>query len=490
MPDAPPAWPERTDLVRSGLALPDLALPDLAVPDTAVLDLAVLDLARFTAAIRGGAPFVALLGGLEQGAVVDAAVDELRDEPIAFVRIDNPLRAPLTLERLVFQLTSGDSSGAHDQPERVWQALLNHVAGKERLVLVVGRAETLAFSALLFLQSLPGLREKGAPPVQIAFTGAPEFHALLADNRLRVLRDALSPPPAPPVLPAAAAPSGTGKGRARVTLLAGVGAVLAMLAVLVAVLAGHLRDNGAPVATAQAPREVETVPTPAPPVPPSPTARADAAPASALVPTPEASPPAPNLGAPADTPPADVAVAEPPPVPAPPAESAENARARLYREFTAFLEQRGMAGRLSRSDRQALFEEYLARHRTTAAAPGPVAASPAGSAEPGRQADLPRIAAQLHVVLMVPPDSASGEASAERLAGPLRDKATDVATRLAPAGIAVPTIRYFFPDDRGPALSLARDLPAPGDGDWVVEDMTSAPARPDAGTVEVWLPRN
>ena len=207
-----------------------------------------------------------------------------------------------------------------------------------------------------------------------------------------------------------------------------------------------------------------------------------------------AAPPAPPLAAgeesapaPPNTDPPPAPEAPPPAVP-PPAAAAEDlpaARTRLFREFSAFIDARGLAGRLSRSEREALFEEYLARRYAATAPIGPNLGAPAAAATVPEPAPPP--IAKPEVVLFFRAGRPGAEALANEDAVLLRHQTPDVNIRPAADGPTVPTVRYFRPGDRSFALAIALALPSTT-LDWHVMDLSGAADSPARPTIEVWLP--
>jgi hypothetical protein len=151
-------------------------------------------------------------------------------------------------------------------------------------------------------------------------------------------------------------------------------------------------------------------------------------------------------------------------------------RDRLRREFDAFLDQ-STAARLTDSQRELLFEQYLAqRHAPVSVA---AAVTPAAGAHTGTVAG--------HVVIHYPAGSGSGAAEADRLRAMLGAHAEHVETRAGSGDAREPVIRYFFVEDEAAAKAVAADLKTAGVA-WHVQDSTTDRPRPSRGTVEVWLP--
>ena len=446
------------------------------------------------AAIRAKVPMMALLGGPKQAARVEIAIRELAGVHIGFIRISNPLAAPLSLERLVLQITRHKADEVRrDKAERVLRALIAQSGTRRQVVVVVEQAETLTPKALEFLHGLPGLSHPSLVPVQVALVGTPELGARLADNRTYIIRDPADPAPATAgqtPIPAAQAPrpSASRKGRPRfeVPLLAGLG-LCAVVAILFMIHGpfqpGTIPHSPTPPSTLT-PTETQA---PSSPTASEPQQTAAAAPqdlpvAPSIQPAgqqPTETPPALAQASPQASP-AELPAPEPPASPStPPLEDAATARARLYREFTAFLNTRSLGRRLLQAEREALFQDYLARHQ--AAPPSPQTAAPA-------EVETSRIPGEPRVLLFFASGSDLDRMAAEHQAELLRNRVAGLELQPAPAVPAIPTIRYEFLADRTAAFALAQTTLAQG-GEWQVEDMTASPKRPEPGMIEMWLPR-
>lgn len=170
---------------------------------------------RFSAVLHGGADAAhALLAAAGPGTRV--------------VRVGNPLRAPLTIERILIQ--SGQMEAGlltDDAADQAMHRLCHRRDGEARVLLAIDQAETLSPAALRTLVRIAAPSGPPRPPqgsvqadLHVVFIGTPAFAALLAAPGLEPLRDALShldarpgdaptpdpgPPPAAPVVPDPAA---------------------------------------------------------------------------------------------------------------------------------------------------------------------------------------------------------------------------------------------------------------------------------------------
>lgn len=428
---------------------------------------------------------MALLGGPKQAAEVEIAIRELAAAHIGFVRISNPFVSPMSLKRLVLQIARDETDEARrDNAERVLRALIAQSDARRQVVVVVEQAETLTPKALEFLHGLPGLSHPSLAPVQVALVGAPALGARIADNRTYIIRDPADPAPATAVQAPALAlqtprPCASRKGRPRseVLFLAGLG-FCGVVAILL-MIHGPFQPDAIPRSPTP-PRTPTEMQAPSSPGSSEPQQTATAAPQ--VLPVAPLTQPAGQQ--PTETP---LALAQAPaaglPVPEPPfalpLEDAATARAQLYREFAAFLDTRSLGRRLPQAEREALFQEYLARHQATPSSPQAAALA---------EVETSRIPGEPRVLLFFASGSDPDRAAAERQAELLRDRVAGLELQPALAVPAIPTIRYEFPADRTAALALARTTRAQS-GEWQVEDETASPKRPEPGTVEMWLPR-
>jgi hypothetical protein len=419
-------------------------------------------------------------------ATLDAAIARLNSDRVATIRIRNPLAAPLSFERAMLQLAPENS----DQDvlslmgkRSLVSAMTARAAGRPCLLVVVEQAETLTVSALTLLELLSGLEIPDVDRVRVAFLGGPAFDRLLSEPRFQTARDHSAWLAAPrdahlPQADTAAAPiavlpsvDSSPVRQRRLIKIFGAAAVAVVVLLAVAIWPGSPPTTDAPVSLpALAQDEPASAPTPQEEVTQasSPVVAAAIPPSRSVLPAEEALVPPPVEPAPPSA--APPAVAEDPVV----------ARARIFREFNAFLEARGLAGRLSRSDREALFQEYLVRHHT-AAAP---AVAPAASNRPEAS-----VASELPEVLLffkaTQPDI---EGTANEIAATLRSQVPDVTLHRVSESLSDPIVNYFRPEDRDLALSVALSLPRAAT-EWKVVDMSGTAGRPTRPTIEVWLPR-
>ncbi len=169
-------------------------------------------LSLLAAARPGGAPCVTVLLG--SGPAHEEAVRSLLATlaPGArVIRVGNPLRSPLTIERILIQGGRIETGLLPDDvAEQALQRLCQRRDGESRVVLMIEQAETLGTSALRILSRLvaPGGRPSlgAAALLQVVFVGQPSFKQLVKDKAAAAIRDALASPAAIPLPPAGIVP--------------------------------------------------------------------------------------------------------------------------------------------------------------------------------------------------------------------------------------------------------------------------------------------
>ena len=163
--------------------------------------------------LRGGASLSVLL--IDDHAHREAALQGVLSglpPSTRVVRVGNPLRAPLTLDRILIQLAGPESDLPSGEDARtVLGTVMQHHAGAAHVLLCIEQAETLhaaGLSDLLvaahpFVAPTPeAAADPGSPALQILFTGTPGFAAVLAHEGMEALRDYLAISPIDVALPA------------------------------------------------------------------------------------------------------------------------------------------------------------------------------------------------------------------------------------------------------------------------------------------------
>ena len=154
----------------------------------------MLDLITAVDSLETGHPFAAVLheaDDMREGALRDA-VAAAAGPGTRTIRVGNSLSSPLTIERLVFQLSGAREDGLSVTNSTIGQ-LCAPRAGERRVVLVIEQAETLDGAALRALQAA-GLEARNFEhPLQVLFAGKPAFLSLLRDPDLALIRYTVMP---------------------------------------------------------------------------------------------------------------------------------------------------------------------------------------------------------------------------------------------------------------------------------------------------------
>lgn len=113
------------------------------------------------------------------------------------IRVGNPLRSPLTMERILIQGGQPEVGLLADNAaEDALQRLCLRRPSESRVVLVIDQAETLSASAIRILSRLvaPGGRPSAgmAAVLHVVFVGLPSFKQLVKDKAATPIREALS----------------------------------------------------------------------------------------------------------------------------------------------------------------------------------------------------------------------------------------------------------------------------------------------------------
>lgn len=424
------------------------------------------------AALAGDAALIVLAANTSVAAL-EAAVAGLDPEQVATARIRNPLAAQLSVERAMLQLAPEDEGDLIlDDAGRLVRAVTARASGRPCLLVIVEQAETLTSSALALLQILPDIQAPGVGRVRVVFHGTTKFRALLEDPRFHSIRDSEIAPRAPATVTPQLGllPASRLQGTGRNILVATAAAALVIVVAVVLAVSQSPTERPPTIKSILASRPIEMGGSTPPallrdqasePVP------------QAIASVPPISPLAPSAPAPSGSPPETFT----PSVSVPTvAEEPAAARARVFHEFNTFLKATGRGGRLSRSDRETLFQEYLVRRQTAAAR---ASALIAGS-QPGAASVQPEI------VLFFQSSARGAEALAEREAASLRERMPNVILRPSIDDIPNPTVSYFRPEDRDIALAITTMLP-PAE-DWTVVNLSGAPSEPAPAIIEIRVP--
>ncbi len=309
--------------------------------------------AEAVASLRSGQDFTHVLveDPRLRSAATEAILAAIADEDTRVVRAGNPLRSPLTIERLLIQAVGPDAGltaglGADRDPAELTRLLAEAHPDGSRLILVVEDAETLDAEAVRVLRLMSRSFRQGRPVVQVLFAGHPSFRKAWDGDAQAAAPVAAAPVRngAPSAMPASAPatrwrPTWLIAALIPAMLLAGAGAYW-----LAYPGAFRARPSSPPPAVQRA-----TLPAPAP----------SAAPASPATPAPPATPASPATPA-------------LPATPAPPAAADPDLAARLRAEFDQFLAASGQtAARLTDAQRETLLKEFMAWRARTQTPPTP-----------------------------------------------------------------------------------------------------------------------
>ncbi len=144
---------------------------------------------------RLDAPFFALLleDDHERTAALSVLLARLSGAETRVIRVGNPLRSPLTLDRILIQVAGPEGEVFTGDDARLLVRAIAARQGQEtRVVLLIEQAETLHPKVLRSLQAMaPYFAEPEQATLQVVFVGRPAFRALLGGDELAPLREAL-----------------------------------------------------------------------------------------------------------------------------------------------------------------------------------------------------------------------------------------------------------------------------------------------------------
>ena len=174
---------------------------------------APMSIADAAASLQSGQAFTCVLAAdpVQRSEALEAVIDSVADMRTRFARVGNPLRSPLTIERLLIQAVGGDTETYYDRDAPTLTRILAGPQGDEtRVVLVVEQAETLAPDAMATLREMSASFTAAVPSVQVLFAGHPSFQGVLEGGTIRVAPQAAPPLTAPSLaaLPQPAPPRG------------------------------------------------------------------------------------------------------------------------------------------------------------------------------------------------------------------------------------------------------------------------------------------
>lgn len=128
--------------------------------------------------LRSGAPFATVLvdGSGRSAQAVETVLNRVAEDGTRVVRVANPLRSPLTLERLFLQVVGPEADLRIERSPAELTRLLARPVGKEaRLLVVVQQPETLDVDAMQTLGRMAPHFPAVTPSVQFLFCCPPAF---------------------------------------------------------------------------------------------------------------------------------------------------------------------------------------------------------------------------------------------------------------------------------------------------------------------------
>lgn len=157
--------------------------------------------------LRARAPFAAILvyDANARAIALETALAGLQRLDTQIVRVANPLRTPLTMERVLIQVAGFKTDVAiGEDRETVMRTVIGHLQpGHKRLIVSVEQAETLHPMALILLDQIARPLDPGGPSPQILLTGTPAFTHNLGHPLLDRMRSVLGMGTPDATLPAA-----------------------------------------------------------------------------------------------------------------------------------------------------------------------------------------------------------------------------------------------------------------------------------------------
>ena len=149
-------------------------------------------LLQLAAAIHGPERFIGLIGA-GRAEIIEAAIAELKPA-VGFIRLRNFPASPLTLERIVTEISGALPSSPDSALTSVDRGLARRAGINRRIVLVLDQAQDLSTDTLLFLQALPYSTAYGTPVLKILFVADASFWALIGSDLFDGIRERSAEP--------------------------------------------------------------------------------------------------------------------------------------------------------------------------------------------------------------------------------------------------------------------------------------------------------
>lgn len=133
------------------------------------------------ASLQAGHPFSLLLAENDgqRAQELEATLDAVDDGFTRVVVATNPLRARLTLERLLIQVIPGGPEALEGDGPTLVRRIAQRRGDETRVILVVERSETLHPEVMHFFGQVAAYFPDADPRLQVLFVGRPEFRAVL-----------------------------------------------------------------------------------------------------------------------------------------------------------------------------------------------------------------------------------------------------------------------------------------------------------------------
>lgn len=135
------------------------------------------------ASLQARHPFSLLLAEDDRAraAELDSIIDAIADTQTRFARATNPLRARLTLERLLIQVVRGGPESTQGDEPSLIRRIAERRGAETRVILMIEQAETLHPEVMRFLARTSHLFPDDTPRLQILFVGRPSFRTMMDD---------------------------------------------------------------------------------------------------------------------------------------------------------------------------------------------------------------------------------------------------------------------------------------------------------------------
>lgn len=133
------------------------------------------------ASLQAGHPFSLLLAEEDgqRAEELESTLDLVDDGSTRVVVATNPLRARLTLERLLLQVIPGGPEALEGDGPTLVRRIAQRRGSETRVILVVERAETLHPEVMHFFGQVAAYFPDAEPRLQVLFVGRPEFRAVM-----------------------------------------------------------------------------------------------------------------------------------------------------------------------------------------------------------------------------------------------------------------------------------------------------------------------